>query len=288
MKTILFPTDFSTNANRALEYAIEIAALTGATLNLLHVYTPIVSKENAFSSLITDEVGDASREAQEKLKVITDTITKEYPAVRYRTQVNVGEPVEEILNASKENQTDLIIMGTLGANKLSKMIFGSNTAAIIEKSESPVLAVPSGCTYHPPKKILFATNFSFKDLEGIKKLALIAQTFDCEIILAHIDVSIDEESDESSTMENFMKEVIAVTSYPKISYRIESDHNVSMGLDKIIEESAIDLFALSTHKRTWFEKIYNPSLTKKISHYTYIPLLAFHNSVDEVKTGKDF
>lgn len=288
MKTILFPTDFSTNANRALEYAVEIAALAGASLHLLYVYTPIISKDNVYTSLITDEVADASREAQEKLNVITDTIAKEYPSVTCKALVKVGEVVDEILIASAESKANLIIMGTLGANKLSKMIFGSNTALIIEKSECPVLAVPSGCTYRPPKRILFATNFSFKDLEGVKKLVLIAQAFDAEIILGHVDVSIDEESDESGSMENFMKEVVAVTAYPKISYQLVSDHNVSMGLDKIIDEASIDMFALSTHKRTWFEKIYNPSLTTKISHYTYIPLLAFHNAVDEEKTGKDF
>jgi nucleotide-binding universal stress UspA family protein len=288
MKTILFPTDFSHNANRALEYAIEIAALTGATLTILHVYTPIISKDNLFSALITDEVADARREAMEKLSVITDTITKEFPTVTCRIQVKVGEIVEEIIKASEENKADLIIMGTLGANKLSKMIFGSNTSSIMEKSECPVLAVPSNCTYRPPKRILFATNFSYKDLDGVKKLALIAQAFQSEIIVGHVDISIDEENDESGSMDNFMKEVKTVTNYPNISQKIVSDHNVSMGLDIIIEESSIDLFALSTHKRNWFEKIYNPSLTKKIAHHVYIPLLAFHNPADDEKTGKDF
>jgi nucleotide-binding universal stress UspA family protein len=288
MKTILFPTDFSHNANRALEYAVEIAALTGATLNLLYVYTPIVSKDNVYSALITDEVADARREAMDKLAVIADTIAKEFPTVTCKTQVNVGETVDEIIKTSKENNADLIIMGTLGANKLSKMIFGSNTSSIVEKSECPVLAVPSNCTYRPPKRILFATNLSYKDLDGVKKLASIAETFHSEIILGHVDISIDEENDESGSMDNFIKEVKAVTSYPNISHQIVSDHNVSMGLDKIIEDSSIDLFALSTHKRNWFEKIYNPSLTIKIAHHVYIPLLAFHNPVDDEKTGKDF
>ncbi len=96
------------------------------------------------------------------------------------------------------------------------------------------------------------------------------------------------DSDETASMENFLKEASTVTAYPKIFSQITSDHNVSMGLDKIIEEAAIDMFALSTQKRTWFEKIYNPSLTQKISNHTYIPLLAFHNSMDEERTGKDF
>ncbi len=288
MKTILFPTDFSTNANQALEYAVELAALAGTTLILLHVYTPILSKDNVYSTLITEEVADAKREAHEKLKVITQTITKEFPSIICHAQVNVGEPVDEILKVSSDNKVDFIIMGTVGANKLSNMIFGSNTASIIEKSECPVLAVPAGCSFRMPKRILFATNFSYNDLESVKKLVLLATAFQSEIMLTHVDVSIDEDSDKSTSMENFYKEVMAVTNYPKITYKVVSDHNVTMGLDKIIEDSAIDLFALSTHKRNWFEKIFNPSITKKISHYTFIPLLAFHSPKDEEQTGKDF
>jgi nucleotide-binding universal stress UspA family protein len=289
MKNILFPTDFSHNANRALEYAVEIAALTGATLQLLHVYTPTVSKTNIVSAFLTDEIGDATREAQEKLSVITDTIQHEYPNSSLLSQVGVGETNEVILETANANNIDLIIMGTLGASNLTKMIFGSNTAKIIEESNCPVLAVPSNCTYRVPKKILFATNFSYNDLEAVKSLALIGEAFKAEIILGHVDVSeSDEEIEEHPAMDKFLKEAKTLIKYPRIFSKVVNDHNVSMGLDKIIEESDIDMFALSTHKRTWFEKISNPSLTKKISNYTHIPLLAFHNPIDEEFTGSDF
>jgi nucleotide-binding universal stress UspA family protein len=289
MNSILLPTDFSNNANRALEYAVQLSKGTGARITLLHVYTPVVSKSNAMRALITDEVGDARREALEKLAVIINTITREFPEVKCESQVRVGEAVEEILLAALESKSDLIIMGTLGASNITKMIFGSNTASIIEKSECPVLAIPYGCTFRPPERILFATNFKYNDLEGVKKLTEIAQTFGAEIILGHVDVSItEEEEEELHTMENFFNEVQIITDYPKISCQTVSDHNVSMGLDKIIEEHHIDWFALSTQKRTWFEKISNPSLTKKISHYTTIPLLAFHNPADDEMAGPDF
>jgi nucleotide-binding universal stress UspA family protein len=277
MKSILIPTDFSFNANKALECAVEIAALTNSDVELLHIYTPIVSKTNIVSAFLTDEVGDVTKEALEKLNVISTTIKNEYPQINCKNIVKVGEPVEEILEVAKEDQIDLIIMGTLGASNLSKMIFGSNTASVIEQSQTAVLAVPINCDFHPPKKILFATDLSLNDLKGLEKLTQIAAAFKSEIILGHVDVSMDEESEVTQEMENFLKQAKALTKYEKISFKLVSDHNVSMGLDKIIEEGNIDLFALSTHKRTWFEKLSNPSLTKKISHYTSIPLLAFHN-----------
>ena len=283
MKTILFPTDFSSNTNSALEYALEIATIANATLHLLHVYTPGVS-----ISKVTGEVTDAKPEALEKLKVITDTIAKEFSSTKCKSKLREGDIVTEIIAAAEQLNADLIIMGTLGASKLSKVLFGSNTAAIIEKSKCAVLAVPADSTYRIPQKILFATNFSYKDLEGAKRLARFADAFNAEIILGHVDLSIDEDNDETASMMNLMNEIKAITSYTKIAHRIVSDHNVMMGLDKIIEENNIDMFALSTHKRTWFEKMYNPSLTKKLSLHTNVPLVVFHTPPDDEKTGKDF
>ena len=70
MTTILFPTDFSTNANHALEYAVNIANATGASIHLLHVYTPLVSPANSIHAFITDETDDIKKTATEKLAVL--------------------------------------------------------------------------------------------------------------------------------------------------------------------------------------------------------------------------
>jgi nucleotide-binding universal stress UspA family protein len=73
MKRILIPTDFSTNANNALEYAAEISSLAGAAITLLHVYTPAVSSQHSViqCSSLTDEVMDAKKDALTKLGVLT-------------------------------------------------------------------------------------------------------------------------------------------------------------------------------------------------------------------------
>jgi nucleotide-binding universal stress UspA family protein len=290
MKTILIPTDFSANANNALEYAAEISHHAGASLHLLHVYTPIVSRSNIISALITDEVEDAKKEALDKLQVFRTTLESEYPGISCQTSVSVGEAVEEILVATKSINADLIIMGTLGASNLARTLFGSNTAAVIEKSVCPVLCVPAGSTFQVPKRILFATNFSYDDIQGVIKLVSIAKPFKSEIMVGHVDTSTEEDGEdgEEASMQKFVKEVELATNYPKFTQKIVSDHNVSMGLDLIIQESEVDLVALSTHKRNFFEKFYNPSLTKKISLYSNIPILVFQNPHDDEDTGKDF
>lgn len=287
MKTILIPTDFSTNANNALEYAAEISHHTKASLFILHVYTPIVSRTNIMSAIITDEVDDAKKEALDKLEVVRNTLASEYPGISCQSRVLVGEAIDEILGMSTEINADLIIMGTLGASNLTRTLFGSNTASVVENSTCPVLCIPAGISFQVPKRILFATNFSYDDIQAIRKLVSISRAFSAEIMVGHVDTSTEEDGDESS-MEKFVTEIRLATNYSNFSHMIVSDHNVSMGLDQIVQESNVDMVALSTHKRNFFEKFYNPSLTKKISLYSNIPILVFQNPRDNEKTGKDF
>lgn len=289
MNTILVPTDFSNNANNALEYAAEIAAISKARMVLLNVYTPIVSRGNVVSALITDEIGDARRDANEKLEIIQTTLKKEYEQINCETQVRVGEAVEEILKASLELKADLIVMGTLGASNLTRTLFGSNTASVVERSMCPVLCIPSTCAFKKPEKILFATNFSYHDIQGVVRLTRLAAAFGSEIVLGHVDTSIHEEDEPVvKSMEKFLLEAERASQYAKISQKIVNDHNVSMGLESIIQQGAVDMVALSTHKRNFFEKFYNPSLTKKLAMYTSIPLVVFQNPPDDEKTGRDF
>lgn len=288
MKTILVPIDFSANANNALEYAAEIAQLTKASIVLLHVYTPAVSKSNIIRALITDEVEDAKKEILEKLKVVRKTLEDEYAGITCKIQVAVGETVAEIIAVANQLSVDLIIMGTLGASNLARSLFGSNTASVIESSTCPVMCIPAGYAFQIPKRILFATNFSFEDIEGATKLATLAKAFKSEIMVGHVDTTSEEDETEETSMQNFISEVKLTSDYSDISYRIVNDHNVSMGLDLIIQESAIDVVALSTFKRNFFEKFYNPSLSQKISLYTDIPILVFQNPRDKERTGKDF
>jgi len=288
MKTILVPTDFSSNANNALEYAAEIAHLTEAGLVLLHVYTPAVSKSNIISALITDEVEDAKKEILEKLDVVRKTLEQEYTGITCKTQIAVGEAVAEIIAVSNQLHPDLIIMGTLGASNFTRSLFGSNTASVIEASTCPVMCIPAGYTFQIPARILFATNFSFDDIKAVTKLATLAKAFKSEIMVGHVDTSPEEDETEETSMQKFISEVKLTSDYSDFTYRIVNDHNVSMGLDLIIQESAIDVVALSTFKRNFFEKFYNPSLTQKISLYTDIPILVFQNPRDNERTGKDF
>jgi nucleotide-binding universal stress UspA family protein len=53
--------------------------------------------------------------------------------------------------------------------------------------------------------------------------------------------------------------------------------NIEEGIQEYIHEHGINLIAVTTHKRGVIEKMFNPSLTKKMLFHTHIPLLVFHS-----------
>jgi nucleotide-binding universal stress UspA family protein len=288
MKLILVPTDFSENALHAIEYAAETAKATGAGLIILHVYTPPVSMQSSIRAVMAEDVGRETKAAKARLKTVADTISEEYKGLTCTFNVAVGDPVPEILAYAEEKKADLIVMGTQGASKLANVLFGSNTASIIEKAGCPVLCIPFNLAYRKPEKILFATNFAFSDIEGARQLVELAKGFKSSLIFAHVVVGTEETDAEREVIEKFASEIKLQTGYPEIKGTVISDATINTGLDALIEKHGADMIALATRKRNVFQKLFNPSITKKYSYHTTVPLLAFHHPADEEQTGKDF
>lgn len=275
MKNILVPTDFSENAARAVEYAAVVAHATHAKITLFNVYTPMVSRYNVISALVADEAAQAKIDLKRKLDIVAKTLLEQFPTVSCEVSVGLGEPISEILNAAKAMNTDIIIMGTQGASNLEKLLLGSNAAKIVEKAACPVLVVPPGTTSRIPKKIVYATDYAYSDIDAARFLTSIAKQLDATITFLHITTPEEKIDDELALVQKFTAEIKAATDYQRITSKIISDNTVIMGLDKLAQEDDVDLLAVSTRRRSIFEKLYNPSITKKLVSYTTLPLLAF-------------
>jgi nucleotide-binding universal stress UspA family protein len=155
MNRILVPTDFSPNADRAIDYAVRIAKLNQSTLYLIHacdnldpLYLEGTMTHMEYNQRIMDE-------AFEKLELRRRSI-EETEQILVNIQLYSGTVQDTILVAAQEHKADLVIMGTLGISGLHDKIFGSKTAAVIGESKVPVLAIPLEYDWSSPGKILLA------------------------------------------------------------------------------------------------------------------------------------
>ncbi|MBI5137869.1 MAG: universal stress protein [Nitrospirae bacterium] len=135
---ILFPTDFSDHAAHAQRYAVSLASQYGAHLHVIHVAQlfSYVVDFGVDSSTQYESVLHSLREMMDKL---LDELAEAPFAVT--GEVLQGDPVKEICRAAREDDSDLIIIGTHGRTALEHVLLGSIAEKVVRKAPCPVLSV---------------------------------------------------------------------------------------------------------------------------------------------------
>lgn len=141
IKKILFPTDFSEGAMSALPYAVEMAKTYGAKLYLLHVIYDIVTASGLHvpHTSVDKMYEEMLENAQKELERFGLKHREGLNNVEY--SVKRGVPYEEILKFAKDNDIDLIVIGTHGRKGLDRVLFGSTAERVVRNSTCPVLTV---------------------------------------------------------------------------------------------------------------------------------------------------
>ena len=134
---ILVPTDFSETSQRALGYAKAIARQDHSQLLLVHVSPPmnlITPPEAAW----IDESEIQSAE-EERLEQSGAELRSE--GFRARTISLTGALYDELLSAVRQNEVDLIVLGTHGRKGYERLLLGSDAEAVLRQAGCPVLLV---------------------------------------------------------------------------------------------------------------------------------------------------
>lgn len=133
---ILFPTDFSHDAEHAFQYALTFARKLGAELHLLHViYFPPQTPEYDIGQVIDSLV----KNAEDSLKKLVESVPEPHPV--FRLDVQVGVEHVEITKFAEREQIDLIVMGTRGRTGLAHVFLGSVAERVVRHAPCPVLTV---------------------------------------------------------------------------------------------------------------------------------------------------
>lgn len=140
LKKILVPTDFSKFSEHALAYGCELASKFGAELHLLYVVTDALLMYTAAQTQVGAEqvIQEEKAHGQRQLEQLPGAAWSSLKVVR---SVEVGVPLMEILNYVKEEEIDLLVMGTHGRTGLSHVFLGSVGEKVVRKASCPVLTV---------------------------------------------------------------------------------------------------------------------------------------------------
>ncbi len=142
VKTILVPTDFSADAEKALSTATELAKLFGARIVVLHAYhvdIPVVSPMAGGYALPQGFYEDLRSQATAQVEKLAKEAADDGIEA---TGIALQDPAAVAIAAQAESlPADLIVMGTRGLTGLKHVVLGSVAERVVRTAPCPVLTV---------------------------------------------------------------------------------------------------------------------------------------------------
>jgi nucleotide-binding universal stress UspA family protein len=142
VKKLLWPTDFSGNAAKALGYVASLTEKYQTEVHLLYVIEDVAHHESwygEFGRTHIDKIQEwEKKEAKKRLDQICDKYLRGAPL--YIKHIAIGDPAKEILLFIEKEQVDMVVMATHGRG--GHFPFGSVTEKIVKNSSVPVVTIP--------------------------------------------------------------------------------------------------------------------------------------------------
>lgn len=281
MKRILLLTDFSENANHAAQSAAQLAITLSADLILFSSYLKIplmpVLTEGPWENEGELSWGDSTVErldllAGELRLQIEDAQPGLKPSVSCcYGEGNLGLNVKKIC---KDQHISLVVMGSCTGGNLNHLFFGSDSASVIRQAPVPVLVIPPEKSLYEVKKMMIATDFTEGDWDAVVFLTEWCMTFRSELAIVHIQLPHEQMNLNEDIIPRFLYKLNKLD-YPWISYHEIRGKEVIARLNRLCKESNTDLLAIVHRKRSFFESLSDPSVSKKALIRQQLPLIVF-------------
>ncbi|HUI41467.1 MAG TPA: universal stress protein [Terriglobia bacterium] len=191
LNSVLIATDFSEASEKPLRHALAIARHYGAKFYLAHVVSSL-----GFTLVGPDAVLAATEAVSRDAHELEDELVQQGALAGLRHEVIVRHGLdlwEELEKVVRQEQVDLVVIGTHGRRGLGKLLLGSVAEQIFRHAACLVLTVGPGSYQETPvegarpiRPFLFATDFGEASLHALPYAISFANEFGTKLILLHV------------------------------------------------------------------------------------------------------
>jgi nucleotide-binding universal stress UspA family protein len=304
-RSLLVPLDGSGFGEQALPLALSIARRAGATLQLVHVHTPLAA---AYSdgSLVLDASLDLhlKRHGQAYLDSIAQRLAS-VTSVPVRTVLLEGEIAATIRAAAASTGVDLVVMTTHGRGPLGRLWLGSVADALVRELSMPLLlvrpqdAAPDFASEPPLKHVLLPLDGSPLAEQMLEPALALGNLMGADYTLLRIIkpvVPIEDQLEGTSAAQlaqSFLKRVetihvqlckeaqdylerVAVRLRGRalhVQTRVAVEQQPAVAILQEAMASSHDLIALETHGRRGLSRLLLGSVADKVLRGASLPVL---------------
>lgn len=288
IKRILFATDFSACADRAMGYALTLAAEWKAefcAMTVLELY-PGMDPDYAVNKMYLDHL---QAESVRRLEAVQEQAGAAGQAIT--TRIEVGIPSQAIQTVAETTGADLLVVGTHGRTGLDHVLIGSTAERVVRMAPCPVLTVKAGKDdaaskpAGPIKRIVVPIDLSGCSLDALEYAAQFAKQIGASITILHAMEPVAYGLDFSLTLamewkhhREYLEERLTVLSACLTAHGVHTDHVLNPGLPaesitSYVIQQGYDLMIMGTHGRRGLSHILVGSIAEAMLRHAPCPVL---------------
>ncbi|MDF1516614.1 MAG: universal stress protein [Lutibacter sp.] len=279
MKTILYATDYSENAETAIKYAHVLSTKMGATLLVIHIYKlPLILGLELEAFYDELEKTTFEKNQTKLINFCKKHLGQNLDLINVKTYSFEDLSVSHgILSKAREHKVFMIVIGMKKESAIKELFMGDTSMDIIEKAPCPVLAIPKDTNFQNLKTIVYATDFEEEDIGAILKVSQIARKFNSDIKVVHIATK--KEPDGKVQMEWFKEMVRQKVTYKKMEFEVLTSDEIFITLRAYLETVDANLVAMLEREKSGFlRNLFHRDLVKEMESFGKIPLLSFNEA----------
>jgi nucleotide-binding universal stress UspA family protein len=263
MKKLLFPTDFSDNSLKALEFGLRKLADDGAELFVVHTFEIPQGGQSGLFYLLEE----MQKQAEKDMAQFKTILEEKYARHNYKWHFITVQGMinREINQLADRHKVDAIVMGTKGATGLKKVLIGSNTTKLMNTLNRPLYAIPENIKDLAISEVLYAYDGKMPSRETAESLSWYARKYNLPINVVHV-----RKKDEDIIKD--WSGVKAVFKGANLDFTEVHADSLEKGLDKLTNNKQV-LLAMVRHEQSFWERLFNLSDSHKIMMHTQVPLL---------------
>lgn len=272
MEKILVPIDFSDHSEHALGYAVAIAEAFNYEIVLFHsTPLPVGAVDLAQVPVDMEWQADIDKASQEKLqRWISNAKEQSKQELTFSAHTTLGDLIPGLKVFVEEEDVELVVMGTRGAEGALLEWMGTNASDLIAEMSIPMVIIPEGAKYAGFKKILYTTNFEVGDQSNLRDTMAFAKAFEADVDVVHVDVDAKHPDNYVELFETDVRPFDAPDTVRFWQVRAKSAED---GIEEIAKDSHADLIALVKPLRGFWDDLFHKSVSKKLALHSKRPLL---------------
>lgn len=258
MKNILVPVGSTENGVNNLRYAVNFAAMCGATVYLINIY-----KEYSKAGGMTKVTQVAMEDNQAQLDEVLSRV--ETNGVDVIAKPIKGDPFEGIARVSKQLHIDLIIVSPQSVEIKDEVYLGSTTGKLVKQTDIPMLIVPRDYLFRKADTILLAVKRTVFEKENVlNPLENLLELFSAKLNV--LRVITPDVAGEEHQMDEELKSMTT-------GYSETENATIYQGVLEHFQSHQPDILCVLRRKRGFFKKLAEKNSVLKKDFYTSRPLL---------------